>query len=84
MKIKNQQKSIKAMATDALAQSEFRRLPRPKERDALSGLSRTTMLQYGEEGCFKLIRLIRPGGTRGIVLVDTKSFLAWLHGQPSV
>jgi hypothetical protein len=67
-----------------LRDSETFRLPKPSARCPLSGLSRTTILEHGEAGDFKLIRLRKRGSQRGIVLVDTKSFLAWLHGQPAV
>lgn len=67
-----------------LRESETFRLPKPKGRCPLSGLSRTSILEHGEAGDFKLIRLRKRGSQRGIVLVDTKSFLAWLHGQPPV
>ena len=73
-----------ASGATSLRNSEFSRLPKPGERDPLSNLSRTTILEYGEAGCFKLIRLRKRGSQRGIVLVDTKSFLAWLRGQPAV
>jgi hypothetical protein len=68
----------------SLRDSETFRLPKPKGRCPLSGLSRTSILENGEAGCFKLIRLRKRGSQRGIVLVDTKSFLAWLRGQPAV
>lgn len=67
-----------------LRESEFFRLPKPGARCALSGLSRTSILENGEAGNFKIIRLRKRGAARGIVLVDTQSFLAWLHGQPPV
>jgi hypothetical protein len=67
-----------------LRDSETFRLPKPKGRCPLSGLSRTSLLEYGESGCFKLIRLRKRGAARGVVLVDTASFLRWLHGQPAV
>lgn len=67
-----------------LRDSETFRLPKPKARCPLSGLSRTSILEYGEQGCFKLIRLRKRGSQRGIVLVDTASFLNWLHSQPQV
>jgi hypothetical protein len=70
--------------TIPLRESETFRLPKPSARCPLSGLSRTTILEHGEAGDFKLIRLRKRGSRRGIVLVDTKSFLAWLHGQPAV
>ena len=73
-----------ANGTTPLRDSETFRLPKPSARCPLSGLSRTTILQHGEAGDFKLIRLRKRGSQRGIVLVDTKSFLAWLHGQPAV
>ena len=68
----------------SLRDSETFRLPKPSARCPLSGLARTTILQHGEAGDFKLIRLRKHGAARSIVLVDTKSFLAWLHGQPAV
>lgn len=73
-----------ANGTTPLRDSETFRLPKPKARCPLSGLSRTSLLEYGEAGCFKLIRLRKRGSQRGIVLVDTSSFLRWLHGQPAV
>jgi hypothetical protein len=68
----------------SLRDSEFFRLPKPGDRNPLSNLSRTSILEYGEAGCFKLIRLRKRGSSRGIVIVDTASFLRWLHGQPPV
>ncbi len=68
----------------SLRDSETFRLPKPSARCLLSGLSRTTILQHGEAGDFKLIRLRKRGSRRGIVLVGTASFLKWLHGQPAV
>lgn len=68
----------------SLRDSDFFRLPKPGTRNPLSNLSRTSILEHGEAGDFKLIRLRKRGSRRGIVLVDTKSFLAWLHGQPAV
>jgi hypothetical protein len=73
-----------ACGVASLRDSEFFRLPKPGTRDALANLSRTSILQYGEAGCFKLIRLKRRGASRGAVLVGTKSFLEWLHRQPVV
>ena len=64
--------------------SEFFRLPKPHGRCPLSGLSRPTILEHGEAGDFKIIRLRKRGSSRGIVLVDTASFLVWLHGQPAI
>lgn len=69
--------------TTPLRESETFRLPKPSARCLLSGLSRTTILEHGEAGDFKLIRLRKRGSRRGIVLVGTASFLKWLHGQPA-
>ena len=73
-----------ASGATSLRDSEFFRLPKPGTRNPLSNLSRTSILEYGEQGCFKLIRLRKRGSKRGIVLIHTASFLAWLHGQPAV
>ena len=73
-----------ANGATSLRDSEFFRLPKPGTRNPLSNLSRTSILEYGEAGCFKLIRLRKRGAVRGVVLVDTASFLKWLHGQPAV
>jgi len=73
-----------ANAGSSLKESEFFRLPRPGTRCPLSGLSRTSILEYGESGNFKMIRLRKRGSKRGIVLVETASFLKWLHCQPTV
>jgi len=73
-----------ASGATSLRDSEFFRLPKPGTRNPLSGLSRTSLLEYGEAGCYKLIRLRKRGSQRGIVLVDTASFLRWLHGQPAI
>lgn len=73
-----------ACGVTSLHESETFRLPKPKTRCPLSGLSRTTILEYGEAGCFKLKRVRKRRNQRGIVVVDTKSFLAWLRGLPAV
>jgi hypothetical protein len=73
-----------ASGATSLRDSEFFRLPKPGTRNPLSNLSRTSILEYGEAGCFKIIRLRKRGAARGVVLVDTASFLRWLHGQPAV
>jgi len=73
-----------AANAQAIRGSEFFRPPKPKGRCVLSGLSRTTILEHGEAGDFKLVRLRKRGSRRGIVLIETASFLRWLHGQPGV
>jgi len=68
----------------SLRDSEFFRLPKPGTRNPLSGLSRTSIIEHGQDEDFKLIRLRKRGSRRGIVLVETKSFLQWLHSLPGV
>jgi hypothetical protein len=68
----------------SIRESEFFRPPKPKARCVLSGLARSTILERGVAGDFKMIRLRKRGSQRGIVLIETKSFLGWLHGQPPV
>jgi hypothetical protein len=67
-----------------IRESEFFRPPGPRHRCPLSGLSRTSILEHGEVGEFRIIRLRKRGSQRGVVLIETASFLQWLHGQPSV
>lgn len=83
-KINGKREGAQAIGTTPSSNSEFFRLPKPGTRDPLAGLSRTSILENGEEGHFKIIRLRKGRSRRGIVLVETKSFLAWLHGQPAV
>src|SRR5436309_13385256 len=74
----------RANCTASHRDSDFFRLPRPGTRCPLSGLSRTSILEHGEDGEFKLIRVRKRGAQRGIVLVETKSFLWWLHSLPAL
>lgn len=70
--------------TNALRDAEFIRLPRPGSRCQISGLTRTSIQEYGEAGHFKIIRLKKPRAKRGIVLIEAKSFRKWLHEQPAI
>jgi hypothetical protein len=73
-----------ANCPNPLKGSEFFRLPKPGARCPLSGLPRTSILEHGETGNFKIVRLRKPHAKRGVVLVETASFLKWLHQLPAV
>ena len=69
----------RSLAESALAEAEWLRLPPPRGRGRLSGLSRTSLIELGERGAIKLIRVRKPGALRGIVLVQKSSLLAFLN-----
>jgi hypothetical protein len=73
-----------ANGPNPLKGSEFFRLPKPGARCPLSGLPRTSILEHGQTGDFKIVRLRKPHAKRGVVLVETSSFLKWLHQLPAV
>src|SRR5258708_3620244 len=70
-----------ANGPNPLKGSEVFRLPKPRARSPLSGLPRTSILEHGETGNFKIVRLRKPHAKRGVVLVETSGFLAWLPKQ---
>jgi hypothetical protein len=49
----------------------------------LSGLSRTSLIELGERGAIRLVRLRKPGALRGIVLIQKASLLFYLDSLPS-
>ena len=63
----------------AWIEPEFLRLPRPKERCRLSQLSRTTLCELIDEGKIKAVKLRKRGSSRGIVLINRRSLLDYLH-----
>ncbi|PYM12113.1 MAG: hypothetical protein DME18_12290, partial [Verrucomicrobia bacterium] len=71
-----------AANAQAIRGSEFFRPPKPKGRCVLSGLSRTTILEHGEAGDFKLVRLRKRGSRRGIVLINFHSSSAIYSPAP--
>ena len=73
-----------ANGPNTLKDSEFFRLPKPGARCPISGLPRTSILEHGEAGKFKIVRLRKPHAKRGVVLVETAKFLKWLHQLPAV
>ncbi|CAN5482502.1 hypothetical protein BH20VER3_BH20VER3_19060 [soil metagenome] len=69
-----------ALIESTLADAEWLRLPPPRGRCRLSGLSRTSLIELGERGAIKLIRVRRPGAMRGVVLVQKSSLTDFLNG----
>lgn len=59
--------------------AEFTRLPRPGQRDALTGLSRTTLCELIADGHIQAKKLRKRGSLRGITLIVTDSLLDYLH-----
>lgn len=68
------------LAQSTLADAEWLRLPPPRGRCRLTGLSRTSLIELGERGAIKLVRVRKPGAMRGIVLVHRESLLDFLAG----
>jgi hypothetical protein len=60
---------------------EFAKLPRPRERCPITGASRTWLLEHGDAGHFKLVRIRKTGATRGAIFVHVASLLAFLHSH---
>lgn len=60
---------------------EFASLPAPKARCPISGGSRSWLLDHGEAGDFKLVRVRQRGKMRGKVLIHVPSLLAWLRRE---
>jgi len=70
-------------AESSLRESEYFRPPAPRARCRLSGMSRSSMLEHGEAGDFRVIRVRQRGKQRGLILVHTASFLRWLNSLPA-
>jgi hypothetical protein len=77
-----------SVAVQTPSSAEFIRLPRPRERDPVFGLSRTTLnaliLPTAENGHRPPVRslVIRKRGARtGVRLVDLDSLRSYLHKQ---
>jgi hypothetical protein len=58
---------------------EFCRLPRPKTRCPLTGLSRTSLVELIDAGKVRAVRLRKKGAARGITLINRQSLLDHLH-----
>lgn len=75
---KGQEHKFKAAS---LAEAEFGRLPGPRGRCPISGLSRSAVLDLGVTVPGLLIRLRKPGAIRGAVLVHLPTLRDYLRQQ---
>ena len=60
---------------------EFIRLPKPKERCPLTGLSRTTINELIESGAVRATKLRKKGSQRGITLIHRESLIQFLNSM---
>ncbi len=60
---------------------EFCKLPRPRERCQFTGASRTWLLEHGDAGHFKLVRIRKAGSVRGAIFIHLPSLLAFIRGE---
>ena len=67
-----------ALIESSVADAQWLRLPPPRGRDRLTGLSRTSLIELGERGAINLIRVRKPNALRGIVLIEKASLLNYL------
>ena len=58
---------------------EFVRLPRPKTRCVITGLSRTSLCELVDAGKIRAVRLRKKGAARGVTLINRQSLLDYLH-----
>jgi hypothetical protein len=68
-----------ALIEASLGDAEWIRPPAPRGRCRLTGLSRSSLIELGEAGAFKLIRLRKPGAIRGLILIEKQSLLNYLR-----
>jgi hypothetical protein len=69
----------RSFVDSAVRDAEFLRLPPAGGRCPLTGLSRTSLIELADRGLINIKRVRKPGATRGIVLVQKASLLAYLY-----
>ena len=67
-----------------VTEPEFIRLPRPKGRCPLTGLSRTTLAELVDSGEVGAAKLRKKGSLRAITLIHRESLLSYLRSQMRV
>jgi hypothetical protein len=67
-----------------VAEPEFIRYPKPKDRCPLTGLSRTTLAELVDSGAVKAAKVRKKGSQRSITLVHRESLLDYLRSQMPV
>lgn len=71
-------KLLGAFAAASLAEAEWMRLPSPRARCRLTGLSRTSLNELVDRGVVRAVTVRQPGAQRGIKLLNRASLLAYL------
>ncbi|HOB97677.1 MAG TPA: hypothetical protein PKM43_02890 [Verrucomicrobiota bacterium] len=72
-------KELRAFTKTDLSAAEWVRLPAPRGRCRLSGLSRTGLNEAIERGDIRDVIIRKPGAIRGVKLINKASLLAWLQ-----
>ena len=71
-------KLLAAFEAASLADAEWMRLPSPRARCRLTGLSRTSLNELVDRGVVRAVTVRQPGAQRGIKLLNRASLLAYL------
>ncbi len=72
-------KEFRAFAEADLSVAEWLRLPSPRARCRLTGLSRTGLNEAIERGEIRAITVRQPGAVRGVKLINKASLVTWLR-----
>ena len=64
-----------------ILQPAFVRLPRPGQRDLLTGLTRTALFGLIKAGKVRSVSMRQPGVKRGIRLIDAQSLIAAINSE---
>jgi len=72
-------KLLRAFDAADISNAEFLRLPSPRARCRLTGLSRTTLCELIERKEIRAIKVRQPGAQRGVVLIIRQSLLDYLR-----
>lgn len=72
-------KLLREFLASDLSFAEWIRLPSPRARCRLTGLSRTSLNELAERGVIRAITVRQPGALRGIKLLNRASLLAYLR-----
>lgn len=71
-------KEFRAFTEADLSVAEWVRLPAPRARCRLTGLSRTGLNEAIERGEIRAIIVRQPGAVRGVKLINKTSLMTWL------
>lgn len=71
-------KLLRAFDAASIGEAEWLRLPSPRSRCRLTGLSRTGLNELIEAKQIKAIKVRKPGAQRGVVLIHRASLLGYL------